>query len=161
MKIIYANQPIDPDKAKYGSIFLAGPTPRSEKVLTWRVDALHLFALSGYKGILFVPEDEDGSWKHSYNDQIEWEELGLRSACCIMFWLPRIIPEMMGLTTNDEWGVWKKSGKVVFGAPPDAEKVKYQRYYADKYRIPNFSSLEDTVLGAISMDTKWKLHESQ
>ncbi len=160
MKIIYAKKFFDHDETKYGSIFLAGPTPRSSSVVSWRPSAVELFKKYKYHGILFVPEDGDGSWRGSYEDQIEWEEEGLKSACCIMFWVPRKIPEMTALTTNDEWGVWKKSGKVVFGAPSDAEKVSYQRYYANKYAVPNFSSLEDTVKAAIEMDLKWRLRSA-
>jgi hypothetical protein len=157
MKIIYAKKSFDHDKVKYGSIFLAGPTPRSSEVISWRPAAIELFKKQNYAGMLLVPEETDGNWRGSYEDQVEWEEDGLRSACCIMFWIPRKIPEMAALTTNDEWGFWKKSGKVVFGAPPDAERVSYQRYYANKYSVPNFSSLEDTVQGAIKMDLMWRL----
>mgnify|MGYP001602728529 CR=1 FL=1 len=56
---------------------------------------------------------------------------------------------MPALTTNTEWGVWQNSGKVVFGAPSDAAKVRYQRYYAEKLQVPHFTSLEDTVRAAL------------
>lgn len=157
MQIIYAKSTIDFVKTKYGSIFLAGPTPRTIEVNSWRPEAIALFEKHKYSGLLLVPEDQDRTWRGSYEDQIEWEELGLKSACCIMFWIPRKIPEMSALTTNDEWGFWKKSGKVVLGAPPNAEKVSYQKYYANKYKVPTFSSLEETVLAAIKMDSRWKL----
>lgn len=157
MQIIYAKKPFDHNQAKYGSIFLAGPTPRSSEVLSWRPKAIELFQKYNYSGFLLIPEEKDGNWRGSYEDQVEWEENGLRSACCIMFWIPRKIPEMSALTTNDEWGFWKKSGKVVLGAPTDAERVSYQRYYADKYSVPNCFLLEDTIQAAIKMDQKWSL----
>lgn len=157
MKIIYAKKPINIDEAKLGSIFLAGPTPRNKDIQSWRPEAISIFDKLQYSGILFVPEEEYGNWKGTYDDQVEWEELGLATSCCIMFWIPRKIPEMSGFTTNDEWGFWKKSGKVVFGAPINAEKVSYQRYYATKYKVPQFSLLEDTVFGAIQMDLNCRL----
>ncbi len=42
------------------------------------------------------------------------------------------------------------SGKCVFGAPPDAEKVRYQRYYADKLGIPAEDTLTATCMAALA-----------
>jgi hypothetical protein len=56
---------------------------------------------------------------------------------------------LLRLTTNDEFGTWKKSGKVVFGAPEDAWRVKYQLYYADKYNIPTARTLEGITKQAL------------
>lgn len=56
---------------------------------------------------------------------------------------------MLGLTTNDEWGVWKDSGKVVLGAPPDAVSTNYQKYHAEKLGVQVFDNLEATVQAAV------------
>jgi hypothetical protein len=102
----------------------------------------------GYNGVVFVPETEDGVFKHDYDDQIEWEEMCLNFADIILFWIPRELTAMPAFTTNDEWGYWKKCdpGKLILGTPKGAPKVKYQRYYAEKLRIPLYETLEESVL---------------
>lgn len=149
MKILYAQEPFAETKGP--SIFLAGPTPRSKDVLSWRPEALGLLNKSGFEGTVFVPEPRSGSWASDYFAQVEWEEQGLERAACILFWVPRVLKDMPALITNDEWGTWKASGKVVFGAPSWAEKIKYQRYYANKLGVPNFETLEETILAAVQM----------
>ena len=154
MRIIYAKEEIILKEGDI-SIFLAGPTPRHnpgrKTVKSWRPEAIKIFNEVGYDGILFVPEDRSGKSHGTYYDQIEWEEEGLTIANCIMFWIPREMRYMPALTTNDEWGTWKYSGKVVLGAPTYAEKVRYQRYYADKLGIPQSDTLNGTIINAINM----------
>jgi 8-oxo-dGTP pyrophosphatase MutT (NUDIX family) len=154
MKIIYARQPFPQEVTS--SIFLAGPTPRDkENVPSWRPEALKLLASAGFDGHVFVPETEEGAfndWEGTfpYKEQVEWEEEALHRADCILFWIPREMDTMPGLTTNDEYGFWKTSGKVVLGTPPDAEKVRYQRYYAEKVGTPVLDSLEATCAIAVA-----------
>jgi hypothetical protein len=105
----------------------------------------------GYDGHVFIPEPADGNWKEDYKENVEWEESALNQADCILFWVPREMDTMPALTTNDEWGFWKNSGKVVFGAPDNAVKVNYQRYYADKYHVPGGDSMISTVKAALEM----------
>ena len=64
---------------------------------------------------------------------------------CVLFWVPRDMVTMPALTTNDEWGVWKNSGKVVFGSPIGAHATRYQHHYANKLFVPNANTLEETV----------------
>lgn len=154
MKIVYARQPLDRAELQIGSVFLAGPTPRDKDTVSWRPAAIELFRQANFSGTLLVPEDETGGVQGNYDDQIEWEDEALTLANCIMFWMPRKMNGMPGLTTNDEFGTWKKSGKCVLGAPEDAEKVVYQRYYAKKLNIPSFTVLADTVAAALKMNVR-------
>ena len=151
--LIFAKEPIE--IRGESSIFLAGPTPRSEHgrkmARSWRPEAIKIFRKLEYSGTLLIPEDRDWSMSGSYTDQIEWEEAGLTIADCIMFWIPRELKYMPALTTNDEWGTWKKSGKVVIGTPPEAQKVRYQRYYARKLNVPLSDSLYETIDSALIM----------
>ena len=157
MQIVYTGEEM-PEKVTK-SIFLAGPTPRNkEEVESWRPDALRILEDKGFDGVVFVPEDRDGKFKRDYDDQVEWEEKYLNVADCIVFWVPRDLsndstgfPKMAAFTTNVEWGAWASSGKVVFGAPEDAEKITYLKYYADKYNVPISDSLIDTLDSAIEM----------
>ena len=149
MKAIFARQPFPEDMNN--SIFMAGPTPRSPDVKSWRPDAIALFFNCGYDGTLLIPEGDCFEAKVNYDDQVGWEEEGLKKASCIMFWIPREMKTMPALTTNDEWGTWKNSGKVVLGVPFDAEKCRYQIYYANKLGIPFANTLDHAVKNAIKM----------
>ena len=149
MQIVYAQESLPENFSR--SIFLAGPTPRSQEVKSWRPEAIKFLEEAGYDDVVFSPEPRDGKWHGEYTDQIEWEDQALTVATCILFWIPRDLETLPGFTTNDEWGTWKASGKVVFGAPTDAPKVKYQRYYANKLKVPNSNSLEGTIQLALEM----------
>jgi hypothetical protein len=61
---------------------------------------------------------------------------------------------MPAFTTNDEWGFWKASGKVTWGAPPEAVKVTYQWYYAQKLEVPTATTLEEAVRNSIRLALK-------
>ncbi len=148
MEVVYAKEKAPEGYTK--SLFLAGPTPRDAWVSSWRPEALAILEASGYDGVVFVPEARDGKWAKGYEDQVEWEEKHLNMADCIVFWVPREMNTMPALTTNTEWGVWQDSGKVVFGAPEHAEKVRYQIYYANQFKVSISSSIEDTIRSALS-----------
>jgi 8-oxo-dGTP pyrophosphatase MutT (NUDIX family) len=147
MQIVYAHEKAPQTITK--SIFLAGPTPRSQSISSWRPEALEILACEGYDGVVFVPEPRGGEREKDYIKQVEWEEKHLNMADCILFWIPRELKSMPALTTNTEFGVWQDSGKVVFGAPLEAEKVRYQHYYAAKLGVPISNSLQDTVCEAL------------
>ncbi len=152
--IVYAQEPLPIETTK--SIFLAGPTPRGSDGVSWRVDAIEQLETLGYDGYVFVPEPRDGKWAHGYGAQIEWEEEALHRADCIAFWVPRDMSgdtyggcAMPALTTNDEWGSWKDSGKVVWGSPDWAEHTSYQKHYAKKLGVPGATTLLATLRNAI------------
>jgi len=153
-KVVYALEPFPDPVTK--SMFLAGPTPRSAVVPSWRKDAIEYLKGIGYDGHVFVPEPRDGSWAEDYINQVEWEEDGLNRADVIVFYVPRDMngetygTPMPALTTNDEWGDWKSSGKVVFGAPDWAEHVRYQQHYAKELGVPLANTLEGTLQNAVS-----------
>ena len=159
-RIVYAKEAF-PDSCER-TIFLAGPTPRGEGD-GWRQDAIDLFRSKGYDGDLYSPEPRDGKWGGDYIDQVEWEDEGLHRADCILFWVPRDMkgdkffgtdddPQPMpALTTNDEWGFWKDSGKVVWGRPGGADSVRYQEHYAKLFGVSNGVTFEQTVDRALEM----------
>jgi 8-oxo-dGTP pyrophosphatase MutT (NUDIX family) len=149
MQVIYAKEDVPLIIKK--SVFLAGPTPRSADVRSWRPEAIEFFTRAGFDGIIFSPEPRDGNWSGNYIDQVDWEDQCLNMADCVLFWVPREVNAMPAFTTNDEWGFWKNSGKVVFGAPESAAKVRYQKYYAEKLKVPNANTLEYVVKRAIEM----------
>ena len=130
------------------SIFFAGPTPRSIDVESWRGEALNILEAMGYEGVVFLPEyrGEAVFKQEDWYDNILWETTHLNMADVILFWVPRNMENMHGLTTNDEWGTWKHSGKAVFGAPESAERVRYQRYFAEEIvGLPKLTTLPATL----------------
>ena len=142
MKIIYAQENLP--KTINKSIMLCGPTPRATDVKSWRNEALSILKDNSFDGVVFVPEPRDGKWLDNYNSQIEWEEKCLNVCDCIVFWVPRDLKDLPGFTTNVEFGAWADSGKIVFGAPKNAVKTTYLKYYANKYnyklvdKMPNY-----------------------
>lgn len=151
MQVVYAQQEF-PGKIS-SSIFLAGPTPRdiAGSPPSWRPKALEILEELGYTGTVLVPEPESGQWNGDYLGQVEWEEKALNAADVILFWIPREMEFMPGLTTNDEFGVWrtKHPNKLVLGTPESAVKVKYQQYYATKLGIPLRATLRGAVKAAL------------
>jgi 8-oxo-dGTP pyrophosphatase MutT (NUDIX family) len=148
MQVIYTQKPM-PASIR-ASIFLAGPTPRTAETPSWRPEALKILEARGFDGTVFIPEFEGGPWRGSYDDQVGWEEEALNHADCVLFWVPRSLDTMPAFTTNDEWGWWKGSGKVVFGAPPEAEKVRYQQWWAEYLKVPRSTTLEGTIDAALA-----------
>lgn len=148
MRTVYSGEPFPNSWTK--SLFLAGPTPRSPEVRSWRPRALQILQGCGYDGIVFVPENRDGSQPAGgYEDYADWEHKGLNAADCIIFWIPRDLKNLPGFTTNIEFGLFVKSGKIILGFPPDAEKVRYLAFAAEKFWIPRFSTLEETIAAAV------------
>jgi hypothetical protein len=133
-------------------VFLAGPTPRDADVKSWRPEAIELFRKCNFNGVLYVPEPLEGhmgKWPE-YDTQCHWEQSHLSNASTILFWVPRNMKTLPGMTTNVEFGLFVTSGKVVLGYPDDAEHMKYFQYCATSYRIPIAHTLRETVLLAAS-----------
>ncbi len=165
MDIVYAQEPL-PDRV-VKTIFLAGPTPRTANVRSWRPEALRMLANRGYDGTVFCPEDRAIDGMHGdYDAQIAWERDAMERADCIVFWVPRdltvtraVAPDASAeeairfpaFTTNVEWGRWEDSGKVVLGFPPDAPNTRYLAAYADRYGVPRADTLEGTIAHALAM----------
>jgi hypothetical protein len=132
------------------TIFLAGPTPRSKDVQSWRPQAVQILKDLAFDGTVYVPEDSDGSARFSYDDQIEWELQALHSSTVIAFWIPRELNTMPALTTNIEFGLFARNRNIVLGAPPDAVKMKYLEGLATLYNINGpHQTLESTMTAAI------------
>lgn len=157
MQVVYTGE--EAPKTLTKSIFLAGPTPRNKQEQeSWRPDALKILEDKGYDGVVFIPEDRKGEFKLEYDDQVGWEEKYLNMADCIVFWVPRDLtpdskgyPKMAAFTTNVEFGAWADSGKIVFGAPPEATKNGYLKHYCEKYNVPVGDTLTETLDYAMEM----------
>lgn len=134
------------------SIFLAGPTPRGENAISWRTKACQFLEDNGFDGVVYVPEYSTWKPKEDYVDQAEWERDALLNASVIAFWIPRELPDMPAFTTNVEFGYWLHSGKVIYGRPDTARKIKYLDwlYIKDTAQEP-CHNIEDLLLSSITM----------
>ncbi len=151
MLINYSNQAVIKGKK---SIFLAGPTPRSEKVLSWRPSAINKLKQLGFDGIIYVPEYEGLQGKDDYTDQAMWEREALTEATIIVFWIPRDLQDMPAYTTNVEFGYWikAKGNQIIYGRPVNAPKMKYLDWLYDVELGKNpIDNLDELLLQAIKM----------
>lgn len=149
LTIVYAKEDLPTSVTK--SIFLAGPTPRGRGVPSWRPEALRILAGLDYDGHVFVPEPRNNMEFGDYVDQVEWETAALNAADVIVFWIPRDMSTLPGLTTNVEFGIWADSGKVILGYPEEAEHVRYLQHMADKLKVSSVQTLQDTLIRALEV----------
>lgn len=65
MIINYSDQEIIKGKK---SIFLAGPTPRKEDIVSWRKEAIKILEENNFDGIVYVPEYSSMKPRSGYED---------------------------------------------------------------------------------------------
>ncbi len=135
------------------SIFLAGPTPRSLDIETWRKEAIKILEKLKFDGIVYIPELEHDNRTFNYENQVWWEREALYNASVIVFWIPRS-EALPGFTTNVEFGYWlaKNKTKVIYGRPDDSEKNKYLDwlYETETKKVP-FNDLQNLLKEALKM----------
>lgn len=149
--VVHANE--TPPDWWDAAVFLAGPLPRTDDVASWNPEAIaHLREQWTRDGrlVVFTPELRAGVLS-DYTGQIEWEHRGMHDADVVLFWVPRDLETMPAFTTNIEWGIWYGTGKVVYGAPPTAEKNEYLHYLAEAHGVPIADRLDKTVAAALAM----------
>lgn len=152
MKINYSDQEVIKGVK---SIFLAGPTPRGSETESWRTNACELLEENGFDGVVYVPEYSTWKPKTDYVDQAEWEREALTNASVIAFWIPRELPDMPAFTTNVEFGYWLHSGKVLYGRPDSASKIKYLDWlYRVDTGLEPVNNINDLLLEAIELSDK-------
>jgi 8-oxo-dGTP pyrophosphatase MutT (NUDIX family) len=149
MIVVYTGE--NPPETYASSIFLAGPSPRKPEDYNWREEAIQLLEEGGFNGVVFAPVYRNNEWSESFNydKQIKWETKWLNASDLIVFWVPRDLKELPGFTTNVEFGLWVKSGKVLLGSPLDAEKMSYLNWWAEEESVPNFDNLKGLLSAAI------------
>lgn len=134
------------------SIFLAGPTPRDENTISWRIDVCDRLEKLGFDGVVYNPEYSSWKPKSSYIDQAEWEREALTEATVILFWIPRDLKDMPAFTTNVEFGYWLHTGKIIYGRPDNSVKNKYLDWlYKLDYNKEPFNDLDKLLKDAIKM----------
>ena len=152
MTVVYSQEPFPKDEMK--SIFLAGPVPRKEYELSWKNEALEILDSMGYNGVVYIPENKNPEQKEGNFDlqaQFDWKYTCMCACDAIVFWIPREMRsdfEMIGLTTNVEFGRFLNSNKLFCGCPDEAPRMEYLKLISkDKYGWHN--TLKDTLKDAV------------
>jgi hypothetical protein len=153
LTLVYARDPL-PEGA---SVFLAGPTPRSDDVPSWRPGAVRELAAQwrgpGQLAVL-IPEPPSGQHWPYFDDQAEWETIAREAATAILFWIPRDLRTLPGFTTNVEFGLDVTTGRAVLGCPPDCpnpERNRYLIWLARRHGVPVTDTLPATVACALAL----------
>lgn len=160
MKIIYAQQEYPTAIDLVQPLFLVGPTPRSEFVPSWRPSALEILETLGFEGEVIVPEPGDGDFYLNYDNQIDWEDEGLKK--CVKYgsiaaWVPRCLKTMPAFTTNVEFGLHLCSGKLVYGRPYNAPKTAYlDHMYRKRTGREPCDNLESLLKEAVELGNERK-----
>ena len=125
MTLYYTDQSL-PDTAS-PSLFLAGPTPRSGTTPSWRAGAIQRLEELAFEGAIFVPEWSDGHHLMDAVDQFEWDQHAMALADLVVFWVPRTMAQLPGLTTNIEFGrcIESRPADVLYGRPEGADATLY------------------------------------
>ncbi|HTU74688.1 MAG TPA: nucleoside 2-deoxyribosyltransferase domain-containing protein [Trebonia sp.] len=153
LRLVYAADPL-PEEA---SVFLAGPTPRSDDVPPWRPAAVRELAAQWHgPGPLAVilPEPPGGQRWPYFDEQAEWETVARQAATAILFWIPRDVRTLPGFTTNVEFGLDVTTGRAVLGCPPDCPSPEHNRYLiwlARRHGVPVTATLPATVAAALAL----------
>jgi len=136
------------------SIYLAGPTYRNLGLgkQSWRNECLDILKKLEFNGNIIVPEwienKKPNEW--TYSRQVSWEQNGLKKSNVILFWIPRNLKELPGLTTNIEFGEYLHSGKIVIGSPEDSDKNRYLKELCSHMNIIWHNDLKTLCENAIN-----------
>jgi hypothetical protein len=132
MEVIYAHE--HPVSRPGLSIFLAGPSPRGNSDYDWRPEALDCLSSASFAGTVYVPLPRNGLYLPDYdhNAQVDWELKYLEDCDAIAFWIPRDVLKLPGFTTNVEFGLFVRTGKIVLGYPLEAQKMKYLHLFGKR-----------------------------
>lgn len=150
MRVVCVPESAMPESARK-SIFLAGPSPRTNDQYNWRPKALEILFDMKFDGTVFVPLTPDWGWATDQIIQMNWELKNLERSTVIAFWIPRDLENLPGFTTNVEFGLFAQSGKVVLGYPKNAPQIGYLHHLADRFNISVRHSLQETLVSAATL----------
>lgn len=84
-----------------------------------------------FDGTIYIPEYNNKKFKY-YTEQVEWEREVYLKCSIMMFWIPRNISKnILGLTTNVEFGYYLCTGKIIYGRPDNADRTRYLDWLYD------------------------------
>lgn len=152
---VYCYQDLNLAEDNIQSVFLAGPSSRQDILeFKWRALAVHYLRKAGYHGIIYIPEprEDDWSFKESFPTSIvEWESKRILSCDIVVVWFCRHQTQLPGRVTATELAFLsgmayanpdKFKGRLIFGHPSDAWKVKSDVHWAGIAGITPFHDLQ-------------------
>lgn len=150
MEVRYYGDNISSEKK---AISLCGPTPRNKKTKSWRIDAINILNNLNFDGIVYIPEPKnDINVFKCKEEQMMWERNCYLNSDIILFWVPRKFPNMLGLTTNVEFGYWLKSRKCIYGRPKNSYRTNYLDWlYKLEYNKVPFDTLDELLGEAVKL----------
>lgn len=150
MEIKYYGDKILPNQK---AISLCGPTPRNNKTKGWRMDAIKILKKLNYDGIVYIPESNgEKLFFKNKEEQMMWERNCYINSNIIVFWVPRKFPNMLGLTTNVEFGYWLKIKKCIYGRPKNAYRTDYLDWlYNLEYHKKPYDTLEELITETVAL----------
>lgn len=133
------------------SVFLAGPSPRTNLLPSWRPHMINIIRQEGYQGDIISPEKKKHDFEE-YDCEINtaWEYQHMKIADKIIFWIPREMIAMPALTSNVEFGEFLHSGKILLAYPPNAQNMIYLQVKAKMNNVPVVNSMEDAAKWLVS-----------
>ncbi|MGW0517051.1 nucleoside 2-deoxyribosyltransferase domain-containing protein [Crossiella sp. NPDC003009] len=143
MRVLHCPDPVE-SVTSGQRLFLAGPSPRNSTA-SWRDEACAHLRRVQFTGVVLHPQSRPGEPAVPVEVQLRWDWLAGAHADAIVFWIPRVMPELPGLTSNFEFGLWARSGKAVLGAPPEAAEMAYLRGTAELFGVPQADTLPDAL----------------
>lgn len=149
MDIIYALEALPHTLHK--SLFLAGPSPRQPAHPDWRAEALAHLQGVGFDGQVFLPLPRDGSRRDDYTAQADWEQRAMQHADIIVFWVPRDMQHLPGLSTNVEFGQKVGGRNIVLGYPLEAPGCRFLEYLAQRHHVRVAHTLDATLALALEL----------
>ncbi|MEV6868085.1 nucleoside 2-deoxyribosyltransferase domain-containing protein [Streptosporangium subroseum] len=105
---------------------------------------------------VLCPESRGRQRAERYEHQVDWETTARATADVILFWIPRDMSGLPGMTTNVEFGLDVTSGRAVLGVPatcPNPERNRYLAYVARRHGAPVAETLAATVTAALTIVT--------
>lgn len=155
VNVVMAREPIPAGP----SVFLAGPTAvRGGPVPSWRPDAVRELErqwIDHRDLTVLSPESRGGRRAARYEDQFRWEMMARARATVVLFWIPRDMGTLPGMTTNVEFGYDLASGRsIVLGCPPDCPNPERNRYLirlAHEHGDPVCTTLAATVAAGLEL----------
>ena len=161
------NDAVMPSEAELqdGAVFIAGPTSRRQILeYNYRCEAVGHLREAGFKGYIYVPEPRGKEFGDDFTERgyiHKWESDRLfAKATKKVFWIPRMADELLGLSTNLEFGI--ALGMLLAGSqielfvgwPENAQRMGLPDHYstllAGQKRYDSLRSMCFAIMGKLS-----------
>lgn len=165
-KVLFYEDEVPAKRVGDPMIFLAGPTSRDGiPDYMWRKDAIFFLRTFGYEGKILIPEPRGYSYLADRNDDDftdshnihQWEYDGIHRCDALVFWIPRNLEQLLGITTNRELGQALERAKtsqdfsrsLFIGWPKNAKKMGSMNFELEQAEVGRMKGNHYTSLEAL------------